>query len=576
MWLHQYHPKTLACNLKTFAKVGCLKDLLEILCRIVNSGTPILQGHADFRDRVELKRINLILGRRIKKLAQRTNKTMTCKGRIKQFMRRKILTRRKQNMKAVKDWTKTKKEKASYLRMENRKMMVKKAFEKRMKAVKDKMNAKKEKATKRKEKRNMMAIKAIEWYNSDPKYRFLYDRISDLFAELLKADLEHLNTGRTEKISMASKWCPSLYSSYDYSTLICGSVARRLFPYDSCPEYKGINESHYVYRVRNRLQKEVLVPLRKALELPEIYMSANQWNLLQYDRISSVALKTYKRAFINMTVKVAERQWKRMLDTFSKNGKFVNRISTFNMNDCMHGFCCGFTLMTSELCANPWKGKLLRYGDNPEIVSIEGDDLGSRINFCRLNNVVSPKGDDNDTKVELVILCGCQKKKKTNKQTENADAGKLSAQTGTKQWRLRLISFLDKILETAIDLNVSKQDMIKRVFVFDGTGLDFRKIWQYEGCCSSCVCGSSSNYEAMREKFKRNGYVMPETVHWDVSNYGSPVPAVLSVEDGLTHISRPLETSFRGFLEGDGTLNLRAMMESEICSAGDPELLVLD
>ncbi|XP_030961295.1 uncharacterized protein LOC115982734 isoform X2 [Quercus lobata] len=231
-----------------------------------------------------------------------------------------------------------------------------------------------------------------------------------------------------------------------------------------------------------------------------------------------------------------------MLDTFSKNGKFVNRISTFNMNDCMHGFCCGFTLMTSELCANPWKGKLLRYGDNPEIVSIEGDDLGSRINFCRLNNVVSPKGDDNDT----------------------------------KQWRLRLISFLDKILETAIDLNVSKQDMIKRVFVFDGTGLDFRKIWQYEGCCSSCVCGSSSNYEAMREKFKRNGYVMPETVHWDVSNYGSPVPAVLSVEDGLTHISRPLETSFRGFLEGDGTLNLRAMMESEICSAGDPELLVLD
>ena len=82
-------------------------------------------------------------------------------------------------MKAVKDQTKTKKEKASYLRMENRKMMVKKAFEKRMKAVKDKMNAKKEKATKRKEKRNMMAIKVIEWYNYDPKYRFLYDRISD-------------------------------------------------------------------------------------------------------------------------------------------------------------------------------------------------------------------------------------------------------------------------------------------------------------------------------------------------------------------------------------------------------------
>ena len=116
-------------------------------------------------------------------------------------------------------------------------------------------------------------------------------------------------------------------------------------------------------------------------------MSANQWYLLQYDRISSVALKTYKRAFykhdrerflqylqnvqcselpkttannllpheiLNLLqyvngLEVAERQWKRMLDTFSKNGKFVNCISTFNMNDCTHGFCCGFTLMTSEL-----------------------------------------------------------------------------------------------------------------------------------------------------------------------------------------------------------------------------------
>ncbi|KAL0004106.1 hypothetical protein SO802_011667 [Lithocarpus litseifolius] len=189
-----------------------------------------------------------------------------------------------------------------------------------MKAVKDKMSAKKEEATKRKEKSNMMAKKAIEWCNYDPKYRFFYDRISDLFAEPLKADLD---------------------------------VARRLVPYDSCPEYKAINESHYVYRVRNRLQKEVLVPLRKALKLPEIYeCQSMELNLLQYDRILSVALKTYKRAFykhdrerflqylqnvqcpelpkttannllpheiLNLLqyvngLEVAERQWKRMLD----------------------------------------------------------------------------------------------------------------------------------------------------------------------------------------------------------------------------------------------------------------------
>ena len=186
------------------------------------------------------------------------------------------------------------------------------------------------------------------------------------------------------------------------------SVARRLFPYDSCPEYKGIDEDHYVYRVRNRLQKEVLVPLRKALELPEIYMSANQWNLLRYDRISSIALRNYRQAFF-------------------------------------------------------------------------------------------------------------------------------------KHDRERYLQYLQ---------NVQGPEMPK----------------------------TTAKDEAMREKFEKNGYAMPETLHWDVSNHGPPppVPAVVSLEGGLTHISSPSKKSFRVSLEGDVTLNLRAMMESEICSVDDPELFVYD
>lgn len=99
----------------------------------------------------------------------------------------------------------------------------------------------------RDQKRILMAKKAIEKYNNDEDYLFLYERISDIFARLLKSDLEFLNTGQTDKISLAAKWCPSLDSSYDRSTLICESVARKLFPYDSDAEYRGIEEAHYVY-----------------------------------------------------------------------------------------------------------------------------------------------------------------------------------------------------------------------------------------------------------------------------------------------------------------------------------------
>ena len=97
-----------------------------------------------------------------------------------------------------------------------------------------------------KEKRVTMTKKAIERYNCDANYHSLHDKIFSLFAELLKAGLKYLVSGQLTKISLASKWCPSLDSSYDRSTLFCEKVARRLFPYDSCPEYRGIDESQNV------------------------------------------------------------------------------------------------------------------------------------------------------------------------------------------------------------------------------------------------------------------------------------------------------------------------------------------
>ena len=139
-----------------------------------------------------------------------------------------------------------------------------------------------------------MAAKALDWYNSDSDYRFLFDCICDVFAELLKSDLAFLGRGEVRNISLAGKWCPTIDSSYDHSLLICEGIARRVFPRE---EYEGIEEAHYVYRVRDRLRKQVLGPLHKVLELPELYMSANDWNSLPYNRVASVAMKTYKGLF---------------------------------------------------------------------------------------------------------------------------------------------------------------------------------------------------------------------------------------------------------------------------------------
>ncbi|KAF9624516.1 hypothetical protein IFM89_011629 [Coptis chinensis] len=150
----------------------------------------------------------------------------------------------------------------------------------------------------RKKKTTAMAEKALARYTNDPNYQFLHDQISALFAELLSSDIKCLKSEKYGKVSLAAKWCPFLDSSYDQSTLICESIAKKVFPRDSDPEYEGIVESHYAFKVRNRLRKQVLVPLRQALELPEIYMAANKWNSLPYKRVASVAMKIYKGLFM--------------------------------------------------------------------------------------------------------------------------------------------------------------------------------------------------------------------------------------------------------------------------------------
>lgn len=159
------------------------------------------------------------------------------------------------------------------------------------------MISKEEARVLRKEREIAKARKALEKYNSDSSYRLLYDSICDVFASLLKADMEALNSEDLSKISLAAKWCPSIDSSYDKTILICEGIARRVFPRECYQEYVDIEEAHYAYRVRDRLRKQVLVPLHRALQLPEVYMSAKNWSSLPYNRVASVAMKNYNSLF---------------------------------------------------------------------------------------------------------------------------------------------------------------------------------------------------------------------------------------------------------------------------------------
>ncbi|XXG39841.1 hypothetical protein AAC387_Pa01g0699 [Persea americana] len=83
-----------------------------------------------------------------------------------------------------------------------------------------------------------LARRAVERYNSDSNYRFLYDRISDFLVESLKTEIWFLDWGEFWKISgRAAAWCPFRDSLLENSTLLCESIAKGVFPRESDPSY---------------------------------------------------------------------------------------------------------------------------------------------------------------------------------------------------------------------------------------------------------------------------------------------------------------------------------------------------
>ncbi|KAL6177890.1 hypothetical protein ACLB2K_049411 [Fragaria x ananassa] len=100
-----------------------------------------------------------------------------------------------------------------------------------------------------------MAKKVVSRYQQDSNFQLLHEQISEVFAECLRSDMECLKKNQRNKISLAAKWCPSLDSSFNKATLLCESIDKKVFPRELYPEYEGLEEAHYAYRVRDRLRK---------------------------------------------------------------------------------------------------------------------------------------------------------------------------------------------------------------------------------------------------------------------------------------------------------------------------------
>ncbi|CAB4280672.1 unnamed protein product [Prunus armeniaca] len=255
-----------------------------------------------------------------------------------------------------------------------------------------------------------MAKKAAERYKRDPAYQMLHDRVTDVFVDCLKSDLVKLKKQKLkesdinhnddqedcEKITCAATCC--FWFSYENctATLLWESIAVKVFPRESYPEYQDVEEADYVDRVRNRLRKEVLVPLVNYYRLPntsrEMHFSVEKY----LEEVKAGKSKTVADALLPNEIlsyathwdlgQAAELHWKATVEDFKKQGKMSRCLAAvwdgymypeYKVKTRSREASVALTLLVSELSEEPWKGKLIAVDSDeaPELLSIRGSDL---------------------------------------------------------------------------------------------------------------------------------------------------------------------------------------------------------
>ncbi|KAM5549544.1 hypothetical protein ABKV19_000794 [Rosa sericea] len=334
---------------------------------------------------------------------------------------------------------------------------------------------------------------AVERYQNDQRYQNLHNQVADLFSEFLKSDVKFLESGEIENISFAAKFCPSIDSKYDKATLICEVSAKRIFPRVDYEEYKDISEPHYAYRVRNRLQKQVLVPLHKVLQSSSVNNAVERkkswsqnlnalncletyWEIYNY-RCSSIdrdliqsRLELFKLYMKIMdSDEIAELQWQKLVQGLSNKGKLRNCLAVCDSSLSMIGTdkemaCIAMGLLISELSESPWNGVVFAFTDFPKIHKIVGESLRSKCEFMRQMEC--------DEKVDCLEI-------------------------------------YNRVLEIATTQKLNHIKMPKRIFVF--TYKDFVEAFKYDWL---------DDYTEAYNNFRKRGFEfnVPELVFWNLKD----------------------------------------------------------
>ncbi|KAJ3052140.1 hypothetical protein HK097_006837 [Rhizophlyctis rosea] len=552
-WLAHSHPQTLLANLKHVGKYACWKDLLLLLDRLKKTEQEYAEAEKERQELAEQlkeagkdpkKLIDLRFGD-VTKIVKYDNR------KHREAVRNEKWTRRVAQMKGKSA------EEIAELKEAHRKEVEVMLKEERLRiSVSRKIKLEEvQKATRKK-------------LDHDPVFKAVYDEVVNCFAEALKTDLEHLESKDKERlrsISLAGKWAPSNDGSDDKNLKITYRIAEKMFPEADhrIREENGELGPYEVYlsKVRDKYRHaygrrsclnsryeitsnyqryQRLARLRKVQQVPETFMSANEWGKLNYSRVPAICMKRNSKHFVahdaerfgrfigdvkkgkkkiasaallphemvvsalhNNNDEINELQWTSYVQNLKSHGLLDAAIAVCDVSGSMTATlpdgkgeildaAIGFSLLLAEIVAPPFGGNIITFSSEPQFHKVEGDTLRKKI--------------WNVQQMSWNMTTDFQK-------------------------------VFDMILQRAQEHEVPADQMIKTIFVFSDMQFD-----------QADPNGQRTDHQIIKKKFEDAGYTLPRLVYWNLN--GSKTAPVTAGEKNVCLVSGFSGQLFRLFTEG--------------------------
>ena len=333
----------------------------------------------------------------------------------------------------------------------------------------------------------------------------LRDTIVEKLKKQLNEDVVNLMQGKP--ISLLAKWMPSEKAS--------SKTARKLAKIFA----KEFNLSLQDYR-------KTLSSLRKHLNIVEVKMSANKWDKIEYEKVTSGANLRYNTAFYRHDT---ERR-KEYLESLKKGETKINANTLF-LYDIVHKYSQGYFIKNlDETLEALWKAQ-----EPPKEFAntlVVRDGSGSM--FCQI-------GKSNVTAIDVanaltIYLSEHNSKEFKNKFITFSHDAKLVDLSKFNNLHDKLVylegfsDYTNTNVENVLSLVLramkeSNKSVDRLLFISD---------MEYDSATSGRT--DKALFEIWQERYKEEGFTMPKLVFWNVNSRTNTIP-VTENENGVILVS---------------------------------------